>query len=250
MNRKVWIIFSMVVIIGLVGLVLWKQENNNGESNNNTIDIAQFVDFDAKAITADNVPDSFTGDQSVVIDNYIGKIDSKVTVIEYADFQCPGCASLAPTMRAVNEKYRDRVVFVYRYFPLPYHNNGYASAVAAEAAARQGKFWEMHALLFDNKPSWENASIGNREDIFAGYAESVGADVDKWRDDYKNYRTNGIKTKIDFQQSLGKAEAANGQTIDGMIEITSTPAVLVNGQELESRTEDSITKAIDQALAE
>ncbi len=240
MNKKLWIIFAVVVVLGLGGLIFW-QQNNEGQKNENAvpaIDPAPFKDISNGVITNVNVPASYTGDKSLVTDNATGKLDSKVVVIEYADYQCPGCYSLSPTMKSITDEYSDRVAFVYRYFPLYYHPNGYASAVASEAAARQGKFWPMHDLLFENKPNWENASVNKRESVFAGYAEQIGLDMEQWRADYQNFGSNGIKTKIDFQQNMGKED--NG--------VTATPWVIVNGQQIQSPTEDALKSAIDEAL--
>src|SRR5258708_7695839 len=77
-----------------------------------------------------------------------GNTNAKVTVIEYADFQCPACAAYYPVVKQLTQDFGTQVKFVYRYFPLQQHQNGRISAHAAEAAGRQGKFWEMHDMLF------------------------------------------------------------------------------------------------------
>lgn len=88
-------------------------------------------------------------------DQVKGKENASVTLIEYADFQCPACASYAPVVEQLEENYGDRVRFVFRHFPLiSIHKNAYAASVATEAAGAQGKFWEMHDLLFERQSEW------------------------------------------------------------------------------------------------
>jgi protein-disulfide isomerase len=116
------------------------------------------------------------------------------------------------------------------------HPNGLAASVAAESAAKQGKYYEMHQQLFVNAELWNNATLDNRESIFRGFAEAIGLDVDQWSADYKGYESNGIKARLDFQNKLG---------LDGGI--TGTPYMMVNGEKVDNKR-DSITAALDKAL--
>ncbi len=87
-------------------------------------------------------------------DHVLGKETAKVTFIEYSDFQCPYCAILAPVLPKLVEKYPDDVRVVFRYFPLSTHANALVAAYAAEAAARQGKYFEMEGAIFANQEKW------------------------------------------------------------------------------------------------
>jgi protein-disulfide isomerase len=84
-----------------------------------------------------------------------GNKDSKVIVVEYSDFQCPACAAYFPMVEQVMDEYKDKVAFVYRHFPLTsIHPHAEPMARAAEAAGKQGKFWEMYELIFKNQNAW------------------------------------------------------------------------------------------------
>jgi protein-disulfide isomerase len=82
-------------------------------------------------------------------DHALGPKDASITILEYGDYECPSCLNALPVIRAVREALGDRLRFVFRHFPQSsVHPHASAAAEAAEAAAEQGKFWEMHAALF------------------------------------------------------------------------------------------------------
>ena len=100
-----------------------------------------------------------------------------VTLVEYGDFECPNCKQAAPAVRQLLEKYAGRLRLVYRHFPLEeVHPHAVAAALAAEAAAVQGKFWPMHDLLFDNQ-----AHLAARH--LRSYAERLGLDMVRYDTD-------------------------------------------------------------------
>jgi len=77
-----------------------------------------------------------------------GKSDAQVKMIEFSDFECPYCKSAAPTVKAVQDKYGDKLSLEYRHFPLAFHSKAQKAAEAAECAGEQGKFWEFHDKIF------------------------------------------------------------------------------------------------------
>ena len=83
--------------------------------------------------------------------------DAELTIYEYSDFQCPGCGALAPVLQQFLDD-NPEVRLVYRHFPLDFHEHAFITAEAAEAAGAQGKFWEMHDMIFENKAEWEPLS--------------------------------------------------------------------------------------------
>ena len=90
-------------------------------------------------------------------DRVWGSETAKVTLIEYADFQCPACATYYPIVKELKEKYPEDLRVVFRHFPLiTIHKNAFPSAIAAEAAQEQGKFWEMHDILFEKQGEWSD----------------------------------------------------------------------------------------------
>jgi protein-disulfide isomerase len=164
----------------------------------------------------------------------VGKQDSTVKLVEYSDFQCPACAAYFPIVEQVIEKYKDRISFEYRHYPLTtIHRNAFAAARASEAADRQGKFWEMYRLLFSKQSAWEYS--GSAQTIFEGYARQVGLDAAKFREDFASAATNNaINVSIVEFNSLGHAKA--------------TPTFLLNGKKISPRSLEEFSKLIDEQL--
>ena len=107
-------------------------------------------------------------------DHARGPADAPVTLVEYGDFQCPYCGRAYPIVEALLRDFGDRLRFVFREFPLSQvHAHAEQAAEAAEAAAAQGAFWEMHDTLYEHQHA-----LG-RDDLL-GYASSLGLDVDRF----------------------------------------------------------------------
>jgi len=137
----------------------------------------------------------------------------QVIVVEFADFQCPACAAAAPVSKQIAEEYKDSVQFVYRHFPLPMHKNAEAAAYAAEAAGEQGKFWEMHDLLFSTQKDWEDEA--NAAPKFEALAKQLSLDMTKYAESVKSQ-----KTKDNVNAGLRDGNAAG---------VNSTPTFFING---------------------
>ena len=107
-------------------------------------------------------------------DHMLGSEHAPVTVVEYGDFECPNCKQAAPAVKMLLERFVGRVRIVFRHFPLEeVHPHALAAAVAAEAAAGQGKFWPMHDLLFDNQRHLKAPQL-------RGYAERLELDMTRF----------------------------------------------------------------------
>lgn len=157
---------------------------------------------------------------------------SKVTLIEYSDFQCPACASYHPVIKQI-EKDFPALNVVYRHFPLPQHANARLAAQVAEAAGAQGKFWEIHDLLFENQSIWSEEK--NPAGVFEAYAKKLDLDLDKFRTDAN---AQAGKTKID----------ADVQSVDK--EITGTPTFFINNKKIENpRNYDEFRSVIEKAIS-
>ena len=114
--------------------------------------------------------------------HFKGGQNASVTVEEFADYQCPTCATMHPVMNEINAIYGSRIKFIYRNYPLvQIHKNAYEAASSAEAAGLQGKFWEMQNLLFQNQRNWSN--VADVKPVFEGYAQTIGLDVEKFKAD-------------------------------------------------------------------
>jgi protein-disulfide isomerase len=126
------------------------------------------------------VPDPARPGYTVAGDQYRGNPDAKVVVIEFSDFQCPYCRQhVTETQPVLDETFvdTDEVMWVFKHFPLNIHPQAEAAGVAAECAADQQKFWEMHDLLFTNVEQW---SISDPNPIFAGYAQELALDTEQF----------------------------------------------------------------------
>lgn len=148
--------------------------------------------------------------------NLLGSPTASVSVEEFADFQCGACASTHPVVKEIQSVYGSRIKLVFRNYPLPNHDKSYDAAVAAESAGLQGKFWAMQDQLFNNQQSWTNAP--NYREIWTGYAEKIGLDVQKWQADMA-----GISAKSRVDQDIARAKALG---------VSSTPTIYINGQSI------------------
>lgn len=155
-----------------------------------------------------------------------GPEDAKVTVVEFADFECPFCQRIAPELDELWEKRRDKVKFVYKFMPLPMHPHGEIAARAAIAAQMQGKFWEMHKLLFANGQHLEEPDLEK-------YAASVGLDLAKFRADMQSPEA---KARIDADKKLGDN-----------LHVRGTPAIFIDGREYDSKLD--LGEWLDEEIA-
>ena len=169
--------------------------------------------------------------------NVYGNLNSKVTLTEYVDFQCEACYAFYPTVKEVKEKYKDTVKFEIKYFPISSsHANALAAAATAQAAAKQGKFFEMHDMLFERQKSWENSTT-DRNAVFESYAKEIGLDIEKYNEDLASAETKAI-----INADLAEVKKLGG---DG------TPTFALNGKKIENpaNTVEAISKVLDDALA-
>lgn len=163
---------------------------------------------------------------------------AKVSLIEYGDFQCPACGQYEPLVEQLMSQYGDRVLFSFRNFPLfQIHQDAMISAQAAEAAGLQGKYWEMHDLLYKTQNEWSLTSADAVvTKYFDGYAKTLGLDVAKFDADINS---DTVKNKI--QRDIDSANAA---------EVDHTPTFFINLTQIPNPTSYAdFAAAIDAALA-
>lgn len=163
-----------------------------------------------------------------------GEGKSGVTLVEYGDYQCPYCAQYFPIVKAVQEKYNDQIFFQFRNFPLTnLHPNAFSAARAAEAAAMQNKFWEMHDALYENQDQW--AEMGDAAPYFSQLAEKIGLDSAKFKKDYASSAVN----------NLINADLAAGTKLG----VEGTPAFFLDGKKIQvSQSVESFEKQIQAAI--
>lgn len=206
-NKGLWVA-SVVILLGFVGLVVYSK------------------------ITA---PPEVTSNGS---SNFYGKDDSPVTVTEFLDFQCEACYAYYPAVKQVKELYKDKVRFQVRYFPIEGGGHLFSrlSARSAQAAALQGKFWEMHDKLLEGQKTWELAS--NPQTYYDKYAKEIGLDMTKFEKDRASEEANAV-----INADLKVVRELN---------LPGTPSFLINGKKVENPggTVEGLSKMIDAALKE
>ncbi len=143
-----------------------------------------------------------------------GPESAPVTLIEFADFECPFCAMESPVLETFWQAHQANVRFVYKFFVIPSHAHGESAARAAIAAGNQGKFWEMHDMLFANRDHLEGADVD-------GYAKALRLDLVKLHTDMQAKATTD---RIERDKKLGESLAVN-----------STPTIYVNGRDFDPR---------------
>jgi len=164
---------------------------------------------------------------------YKGSPDAPVKVVEYADFQCPACASFTEQLEGtINKTYIEtgKVQMIYHDFPLPQHNNAIKAAEAARCAGDQGQFWPMHALLFSRQNEWEGDR--NVSPRLVRYAGELGLNTQSF---------DSCLATNTYTQAL--RDAAASAATQG---INATPTFVVDGQKVDS---SQLQQAIEAALA-
>jgi protein-disulfide isomerase len=158
-----------------------------------------------------------------------GSKDAKVTIVEWADFQCPFCVRVNPTLAQITKEYGDKVRFAFKHLPLSMHSKARAAHQAAEAAHRQGKFWEMHDKIFEKPKDLS-------PETYLRYANEMGLDIDQYN---KDFASSSVRKVIDGD--LARASELG---------VSGTPSFFVNGRFLSgAQPYGSFARLIDEALA-
>lgn len=163
----------------------------------------------------------------------LGNPNAPITVVEYSDFECPYCARTAPDVKALLDKYPDKVRIVYKHFPLSFHRNARPTAVAAVAAQDQGRFWEFHDVVFA-KTSQRQL---NAQDV-EKYAAEAGLDVERFKQD--------LAGKGEAYDKRVSADFADGQRVD----VRGTPTLYINGKKVQNRSVEGMSQMVEALLAE
>lgn len=157
-----------------------------------------------------------------------GPSEAWVTIVEFADFQCPYCARVQPTLDQIRQVYGDDVRLVFKHMPLRFHERAVPAALAAECASEQGRFWQMHDLLFQNQPAFSDGQL-------RGYAERLDLDLGR------------------FDACTTSAAAAERVESDASLarelRVPGTPAFFVNGRLIDGAVPfEDFAPVIDEAL--
>lgn len=148
-----------------------------------------------------------------------GKGEKGVTLVEYGDYQCPVCALYYQPLKQVTSQLNNDIYFQFRNLPLTaIHKNAFAAARAAEAAGMQGKYWEMHDMLYENQSESSGWAASNNplDSYFVVFAKQIGLDVNKFKQDYASSQVNNaINADLAAFGETGKPQATPTFFLDG-----------------------------------
>ena len=153
--------------------------------------------------------------------------DPKLTIVEFTEFQCPYCSRIAPTMKELNEKYPDKIKFIYKHFPLSFHSNAKAAAAASIAAQNQGKFWEFRYALAPHSRELSDST-------YIAIATEIGLDVEKFKKEM--VLDSAMEARIDKDFQLGVKVGVQG-----------TPNFYINGKRQDRFSPDLVEKLLKEA---
>jgi protein-disulfide isomerase len=159
-------------------------------------------------------------------DHVLGPEHARVTVVEYSDFQCPNCKHAVPAVKMMLRRFENRVRFAFRHFPLEkFHPHALLAAEVAECAGVQGKFWEMHDLLFDNQSHFELTHLHC-------YAERLGLDMARYTSEMDEHvHLQRVREQIDSRKRSG-VRTTPGFFVDGRIQdVSFGPHLLLDATE-------------------
>ncbi len=163
-----------------------------------------------------------------------GPANAKITMEEYGDYQCPSCGVLFHELKKLEQEYGTQMRFVFRHFPLQGHKYALVAAHAAEAASQQGRFWEMHDMIYTNQGAWSASS--DARPIFIQYARNLGLDVDRFTRDLDDPAV-AARVQADYQRGVAAR-------------VEGTPSIFLNGRQLrpEAYTPEGLRMALDFML--
>lgn len=189
MDKRFWAIIVVIVLV-FAGILIFHNNGNKDGGNNTNTQPTNHVE---------------------------GDLSSKVTLVEYGDYECPVCESYFSTVQQVQQQFNSTVKYQFRNLPLSsIHPNAIAGARAAEAADLQGKFWQMHDMLYDptNWNQWSTSS--NPEPYFWAYAQQLGLNVTKFKSDFASATVNDrIQADLAAFSKTGQQEATPTFFING-----------------------------------
>lgn len=223
-NSFKWIAISVVSALFLVmfiGIIVVSKNKNNPTTEDGKVAIAE----NAHVRTS-----SLAGVESTA------SAENVVTLVEYADLQCPACKTYHPDVKQLLANYEGKLRLLFKHFPLTnIHPNAMDAAIASEAVGKQGKFFEYVDLLYEKQAEWSDLKVVDQK--FEEYAKSIGVDIEQYK---KDLQDPSIRELIDDQRNEG---IANG--------VTGTPSFFVNNVRIATPPNlNEFKKVIDEALME
>lgn len=219
---SIWLLVLLFIQVILSALVI--KRLNDLDQNIANLTITSQV----SAVSNQPEPPPYVENVSIDDDPYLGTVGAPITIVEFSDYQCPFCADIAPEIEAILNEYEGQIQFVYRDSPLEnIHPDAFKAAEAANCAGEQGRYWEMHPILFTNQS-----------------ALSV-----------ENLKTYAIELELDVEQfntcfDTGKyADEIRHDASDALAyQVNSTPTFFVNGYRVVGASPELLRQAIEDAL--
>lgn len=209
MKRTLPFIIILLVLGVAVGSAWYLKKA--ASSSSSTANASPSAPTGSPADTSANIP---PGSQPPHV---LGPANAQVTLEEFGDFECPPCGILHPILVQMHNEFGDKLKIIFREFPLvPNHQHALAAASSAEAAGMQGKFWEMHDLIYENQKVWHEAF--DVRPIFEDYAKRIGLDLERFKQDLNS---DYVARRITDDGVRGRAMGVKG-----------TPTVFMNGREV------------------
>ncbi len=216
-SRKIKTLQWTIVITAIVGSLIWMLSSGSAPT-------------EKKAAVSEDAGTLLT----VAPDDYIkGKVGGTVTLVEYVDFECEACAAFFPLVKQLEKDFSNDLQIVIRYFPLPGHRNGMTAALAVEAAGQQGKFFEMHDLLYTEQKKWGEKPKPTPE-VFEAYAQQLGLDMEKYK-----AVVNSPETKARVERDMESGDALGN---------TGTPSFYLNGKKLQPNSYEEFKQAVQAEI--
>jgi formate-nitrite transporter family protein len=176
---------------------------------------------------------AITGDKPESV-HVRGPANAPVTLEEFGDFQCPPCGALAGPLLEIEKSYGPKLRVIFRNFPFAIHQHAQAAAYAAEAAGLQGRFWQMHDLLYREQATWSKAP--DARPVFESYARLLALNIDQWK---KDVESAPVHERVSADQQRGYE-----------LGVKNTPTIFINNRQLPptSLNPNGVRAAIDEAL--
>ncbi|MEI6346294.1 MAG: thioredoxin domain-containing protein [bacterium] len=211
-NYTIWLwVFVGVVLIGVVAAMV----KLASVTQSGTTPVVQTVNILPTVSSADWI---------------LGNPNASTTLVEYGDFQCPACGVFSSVVNSIQKELGPNLRVIFRHFPLQQHANARTAAQAAEAAGKQGKFWEMHDMIYEHQRDWSEKSKTDAIAVFAGYAQKLKLNIDTFGKDMNDGKlVDKIEASFDQGVSFG---------------VDSTPTFFLNNTKLSPRSYAEFRNAI------
>jgi len=212
MKRLLPFLIILVVLGVAVGSAWYLTRVTPGSPSANSTPASQ-----SPASAAQSRPAAIRGIPGAEPAQTLGTANAPVQLEEFGDYQCPPCGIFHPILEQMQQEFGDKLRITFRNFPLAQaHPHAVAAASSAEAAGLQGKFWEMHDLIYEHQAEWKDKTdVGP---IFEGYAKQIGLNIERWK---KDVGSEQIAQRIFLDSRRGQSMGVKG-----------TPTVFINGREV------------------